>query len=152
MRKDALFRRIEAGWRELHDALDGLTDAEMSAPGAVGEWSVRDLLAHVATWEEEALKALPVIVEGGPLPRYASVGGIDAFNARQQEAKRHLGLERLRLEMAATHQRLLALLDRTPESAYRTEGRFLRRLRLDTYGHWRGHAEDVRRWRASKGL
>ena len=152
MYKDALFRRIEGAWGELHEALDGLTDEEMSAPGAVGEWSVRDLLAHVATWEEEALKALPVIVRGGKLPRYASVGGIDAFNARQQEAKRHLTLEHLRLEMAATHQRLLALLDRVPESAYRQEGRFLKRLRLDTYGHWRLHTEDVRRWRASKGL
>jgi uncharacterized protein (TIGR03083 family) len=152
MYKETLFNRIEDGWKDLHDVLDGLTDEEMSAPGAVGEWSVRDLLAHVATWEEEALKALPIIVQGGKLPRYASVGGIDAFNAREQEAKRSLSLDRLRIDMAATHQRLLALLDRVPESAYRKEGRFLKRLRLDTYGHWRLHTEDVRRWRASKGL
>ena len=152
MNKEGLFRRIEAGWKELQYTLDGLSDEEMSAPGAVGEWSVRDLLAHVATWEEEALKALPIIVQGGKLPRFASVGGIDAFNAREQEAKRSLSLERLRVEMTATHQRLLALLDRVPESAYQKEGRFLKRLRLDTYGHWRLHTEDVRRWKASKGL
>lgn len=152
MRKEALFRRIDAAWRELQDALEGLSEEEMTAPGAVGEWSVRDLIAHVTTWEEEALKALPVILEGGPLPRYASQGGIDAFNARQQEAKRGLSLQRLAMEMNATHQRLLALLDRAPEQAYAQEGRFLRRLRLDAYGHWRGHARDVLSWRASKGL
>lgn len=152
MNKDALFRRIEAGWRELQDALSGLSEEDMLEPGAVGEWSVRDLMAHVTTWEEEALEALPVIVVGGKLPRYASQGGIDAFNGRQQEAKRHLSLGQLRQEMDATHQRLLGMLDRTAEVAYAQEGRFLRRLRLDTYGHWRGHAEDVRRWRESRGL
>lgn len=152
MYKESLFRRVNAGWQELQDAIAGLPDEAMVRPGAVGEWSVRDLIAHITTWEEEALKALPVILVGGRLPRYASQGGIDAFNARQQEAKGQLGLERLRLEMGATHQRLLALLDRAPESAYAREGRFLKRLRLDAYGHWRLHAEDVRRWRASQGL
>ena len=152
MRKDALFRRIESAWLELQEALSGLSDEEMLEPGAVGGWSVRDVMAHVTTWEEEALKALPVILLGGKLPRYASQGGIDAFNARQQEAKRLLGLDQVRREMTATHQRLLGMLDRTAESAYAKEGRFLRRLRLDTYGHWRGHAGDVRRWRESRGL
>lgn len=152
MRKERLFQRINASWQDLQDAIAGLPDESMTEPGAVGEWSVRDLIAHVTTWEEEALKALPVIVEGGRLPRYASQGGIDAFNARQQEAKRSLSLARLRLEMDAVHQRLLGVLDRTVESAYAKEGRFLRRLRLDAYGHWRLHAADVRRWRASKGL
>lgn len=152
MYKEALFRRIEAAWQELQDSIEGLSEESMLAAGAVGEWSVRDLLAHVATWEEEALKALPVIVEGGKLPRYASQGGIDAFNARQQAAKRGLSLERLLLEMDATHQRLLALLDRAPAQHYAKEGRFLKRLRLDAYGHWRLHAQDVRRWRVSQGL
>lgn len=152
MYKDGLFRRVNTAWGELQDAISGLPDEAMVEPGAIGEWSVRDLLAHVTTWEEEALKALPVILQGGKLPRYASQGGIDAFNARQQEAKRGLSLERLRMEMDATHQRLLGVLDRTAESAYAKEGRFLRRLRLDTYGHWRLHAADVRRWRAARGL
>lgn len=152
MHKERLFQRINAAWQDLQGALDGLSDEEMLAAGAVGEWSVRDLMAHVATWEEEALHALPIIVQGGKLPRYASQGGIDAFNARQQEAKRSMSLDRLREEMAATHQRFLALIDRIPESVYATEGRFLKRLRLDTYGHWRIHTADVLRWRESRGL
>ena len=152
MHKERLFQRINAAWQDLQDAMGGLSDEEMLTPGAVGEWSVRDIIAHVTTWEEEALHALPIIVNGGKLPRYASQGGIDAFNARQQAARRDVSLDRLRAEMAATHHRFLALIDRIPESAYKTEGRFLKRLRLDTYGHWRLHTEDVRRWRESRGL
>ena len=36
----------------------------MVEPGVVGNWSVKDVLAHVTTWEEEAQKYLPAILEG----------------------------------------------------------------------------------------
>ena len=101
----------------MQDAIAGLSDEQLLILGVTGHWSVRDLMAHVATWEEEALHALPIIVDGGRLPKYASQGGIDAFNARNQEAKRELSLDKLRQEMDATHQRLLAYVQRAPESA-----------------------------------
>jgi hypothetical protein len=37
----------------------------MMEPGVTGAWSVRDTLAHVTSWEEEALKHLPLILKGG---------------------------------------------------------------------------------------
>lgn len=101
----------------MQDAIAGLSDEQLLILGVTGHWSVRDLMAHVATWEE-ALHALPIIVDGGRLPKYASQGGIDAFNARNQEAKRELSLDKLRQEMDATHQRLLAYVQRAPESAW----------------------------------
>lgn len=152
MHKERLFQRISDSWQALQDSFAGLSDEQLLTPGVTGHWTVRDLLAHVATWEEEALKALPIIVEGGPLPRYASQGGIDAFNAREQEGKRDLSLDRLQQEMAATHQRLLAYVQRAPESAYAAEGRFLKRLRLDAYGHWREHTAQILKWREERGL
>ena len=75
MHKERLFQRIDSAWRALQDSFAGLSDEDLLKPGVTGHWSVRDLLSHVATWEEEALKALPIIVEGGRLPRYSSQGG-----------------------------------------------------------------------------
>ena len=40
-------------------------------------------MAHVATWEGEAVNALPIIMHGKRPPRY---GGVDGFNARQNAA------------------------------------------------------------------
>ena len=124
----------------------------MLEPGVVGHWSIRDVLVHVATWDEEALKALPIILDGGRLPRYSDLyGGIDAFNAQAQENKRGLSLEcRCLAEFEETHQRLLAYLDCVPDAAFATEGRFLRRLRQDTYGHYREHVEQIRAWRRGR--
>lgn len=42
-----------------HDALEGylatLTPEEMTQPGMVGEWAVKDVLAHLTAWEQMVL-------------------------------------------------------------------------------------------------
>ena len=35
----------------LEETLARLTHAQMLLPGVVGEWSVKDALAHISTWE-----------------------------------------------------------------------------------------------------
>ncbi len=124
----------------------------MTTPGVAGEWSVRDMLAHVTTWEEEALKYLPLIIQGGRPPRYASYGGIDAFNARMTEAKRALSLAEVLRLREETHRQLVAYLQRVPEEQLATETRFRHRLRLDTYSHYPLHATMIREWRERAGI
>jgi len=148
MSKEQVLNRIEQEWEIFLESIRGLTDSGMMKSGAVGYWSIRDVLAHIATWEQEALKVLPLILEGKPTPRYTRYGGIDAFNAREQERKRHLSLELVREELVATHQLLLNFLAELPESAFSSKGRFVKRLRLDTYNHYREHADQITKWRA----
>jgi hypothetical protein len=146
MNRDRLLRRLEEDWQSFLATFAGLSDAVLHEPGVVGEWSIRDLMAHVTTWEEEALKALPSILEGGSTVRYAQYGGIDAFNAAALERKRHMSLAEVRRALASTHTRLVDFVSGVPESAYAKEGRFLRRLRLDTYRHYRQHARQIEAW------
>ncbi len=114
----------------------------------MGGWSVKDVMAHVNTWEEEALEHLPLIARGGTPPRYATSGGIDAFNARMAERKRDLQLSEVRRLLDQSHRRLVELVRSAPEDQLTGDARFLRRLRLDTYGHYRLHSEAIRKWRA----
>jgi len=148
MSRERLLNRLEREWQAFLQSFAGLPDSVLLEPGAVGWWSVRDVLAHVTTWEEESLKALPLVLAGKPLPRY---GNIDAFNAREQERKHDLPLEQVRQELATTHQRLISFLKDCPESAYVTGSRFLHRLRLDTYSHYREHASQIATWRTRQG-
>ena len=143
-----LLTRLEAAWSALGDAYDGLSDGQLVEPGVVDGWSVKDILAHVTTWEQEALKHLPLILEGGTPPRYSvRYGGIDAFNARMTDEKRSLSLSEVRAQSAATHGRLVDFIQRVPEHPLMGDTRFRRRLRLDTYGHYPLHAEAIRQWR-----
>jgi hypothetical protein len=54
--------------------------------------------------------------------------------------------------MEETHGRFLAYLDGVTPEAYAKDGRFLRRVCLDTYGHYIEHTEHIRGWRRAKGI
>jgi len=143
-----LLRRLDAAWGAFNASYAGLSDAQLMKPGVTGDWSVRDILAHVTTWEEEALTHLPLILEGGTPPRYSvRYGGLDAFNARMTEQKARLSLSAVRRQLDGTHRRLIDFIQRAPEDQQSRETRFRRRLRLDTYSHYPQHAEAIRQWR-----
>lgn len=145
--RQRLLNRLEATWRDFHDSYQGLTDKQLLQPGVVGKWSVRDLIAHVTTWEEEALKHLPLILNGQRPPRYSVVyGGIDAFNALMTEKKKNLTLAEVVQEKDLVHRRVVKLVESVPEDAIRSGSRFRRRLQLDTYGHYPIHARAIRKW------
>lgn len=147
MKREPTLDRLDQEWQALLQTWEGLSGKVLLQPGAVGHWSVRDVMAHIATWDEEAGKALPLILAGKPLPRYM---GIDAFNAREQERKRHLSLEQVREELFATHDRLINFLKTVPESAFSIP-RFMKRLRLDATGHYREHTTQIAAWRVEQG-
>lgn len=149
MKKDQLLGKLERAWADLQDSYAGLTDAQLTQPGVSGEWSVKDILAHVTAWEKEALRYLPVIQAGKRPPRYSlAYGGIDAFNAQVAAEKRAESLSSIRADMEDIHRRLIAYVADAPDEQITAETRFRRRLRLDTYSHYREHEKAIRVWRA----
>jgi hypothetical protein len=146
-----LLSRLENAWRDFHESFAGLSDSQMMKPGVTGDWSVRDILAHVTTWEGEALKHLPTILKGDKPPRYSVThGGINGFNRIMTEQKRGLSLTDVRRELDDTHRRLIRFIESVPEEQFQTETPFRHRLRLDTYTHYSKHAEAIRKWRKQR--
>ena len=151
MKKEQALKKIDQAWAAFQDSYVGLTDEQMLEPGVTGDWSVKDILAHVTWWEAEALKHLPIILQGGRPPRYADLyGGIDAFNAQMTERKRRLKLSEVRYQLDKTHTRLLEYLQSAPEEQFASETRFRHRLRLDTYSHYPIHSQAIQEWRAGR--
>ena len=148
MNKQQLIHKLERAWADFQGSYAGLSDTEMVTPGVTGDWSVKDILAHVSWWERESLEHLPTILQGGRPPRYSVLyGGIDAFNAQMTERMHALPLAAVRQQMEDTHLRLVEYLQSVPEEQFASETRFRRRLRLDTYSHYPLHAQAIREWR-----
>lgn len=148
MDKQQLLKQLDKSWAAVKESYAGLSDAQMTQLGVTGNWSVKDILAHVTTWEEEALKHLPLILEGGRPPRYSTTyGGINAFNARMTEQKRGLSLAAVLKQLDETHRRLVDYIHSAPADPFTRETRFRRRLRLDTYSHYPKHARAIWQWR-----
>ncbi len=151
MNKSGLLKRLERAWEELKDSYADLEEHELLEPGVTGEWSVKDIIAHVSYWEEEALTYLPVILEGGRPPRYSVLyGGIDAFNAGMTQESRKLSLSEVIQRRDLVHAKLLEFIRGVQEENFLKENRFRRRLRLDTYGHYQEHGQAIRNWRGEK--
>ena len=153
MDRGKLLKRLDKAWMAFKESYAGLTEAQLLEPGVTGRWSIRDIIAHVTTWEEEALEHLPSILAGRRPPRYSvRYGGIDAFNALMTKRKEDLSLAEVLRELDDTHQRLIDLIERVPEDQLIRETRFRRRLRLDTFGHYPKHGEAIRRWREQRSI
>lgn len=153
MKKEQVLKKLELAWTAFNESYADLRDEQLLQPGVTEDWSVKDILAHVGWWDEEALKHLPHILQGKRPPRYSVVyGGIDAFNAQMTELKRGLSLAEVRSLMEATHARLVEYLDGIPEEQFVTETRFRRRLRLDTYSHYPLHTRAIWDWREREGV
>jgi hypothetical protein len=147
MNKRQLLTQLERRWVEFNQSYEGLSDAQMMESGVAGNWSVRDIVAHITWWEGEALKHLPLINKGIKPPTYAKeYGGIDAFNAMMTEQKRGLSVSEILRQRDETHQRLLAYIECAPEEQFTRETRFRRRLRLDTYNHYPKHTNAIIAW------
>jgi hypothetical protein len=148
MVRQRLLKRLDDAWRAFTESYDGLSESQLTEPGVAGAWSVRDVIAHVTTWEEEALTHLPSILEGRRPPRYSVThGGIDAFNAQMARRKAELPLAEVLRQQDEVHRRVIDAIERAPEEQLTAGTRFRRRLRLDTYSHYAEHARAIRRWR-----
>jgi hypothetical protein len=152
MDRQKILDKIELGWHDFNASFEGLSDELLQQPASIGEWSVKDILGHVSTWEEEALKYLPHILHGDRIPRYSVMyGGIDAFNALTTEKDRKLPLSDIRSHLDETHQKLVTYIQSLPEEQFARETRIRRRIRLDTYGHYPVHTQAIREWRTLIG-
>jgi hypothetical protein len=109
---------ILAEGREALDRLFAqLSDAEMERPNAIGggEWSAKDLLGHMAFWEELALGVVDAFRAGR---RQGRLGDTDELNARNQERTRAQRLAEVRARAAASHAAVLAAIRTLDDSAW----------------------------------
>ncbi len=79
-----------------------------------GDWSAKDLLGHMALWEELALATIdPWLRDERPrLEERFFDGDVDALNAWNEERKRDWPLERIRTEADEMHAQLLGAIER----------------------------------------
>src|SRR5512145_1185136 len=102
--KRRLLERLDLAWQSFRSSYAGMSTAELLEPGVTGNWSVRDIIAHVTSWEEEALTHLPHVLAGRRPPKYSvKYGGIDKFNALTTGRKQDLTLAEVLAEQKAIH-------------------------------------------------
>ena len=110
--KSKLLQEIERSWSELNQALDQLTEEQMTNLQDAQGWTIKDHIAHMAAWERSAVYFL----EGKP--RHEALGideelylnGDGDKNDAIRKQTDHLSLAEARSELDRVQARLLELL------------------------------------------
>lgn len=147
--------------RILRTKLEGLIAAvpadrreEASLPG--GEWSVKDVLAHLGTWEELTVLRLQAALDGVPpvLPPLGSEAEMNAFNDRVHLEAQRRTFSDVHSQFDAAHHELMALLARQDEAFLASKlpepwgrGRTAWQLvAANTIRHYPEHIEAIETW------
>jgi len=93
---EQLLDALDNGREQLLIALEPLPDEALLAPGAVGEWSLADLLAVLTAWEAEMVTALLKLDQGKKPERLlAALARPDEFNRQRVAETRGRPLDRV---------------------------------------------------------
>ena len=101
----------------LENFLATLSPDQMIQPGALGEWSVKDVLAHLIEWEQMFLGwyAAGLRGENPPVPAIGyNWGQLPALNKAIYKKHRERSLEDVLQQFQASYQQTLALVESLP--------------------------------------
>lgn len=105
-------RAERAQWQAL---LASIGPEHMTQPGAAGEWSVKDVIAHINVYEHWLVDWLQAARRGEfPTPSVLDTPGTDARNTAAYELTRALSLAEVQAEATRNFQALLAVLEQFP--------------------------------------
>jgi len=111
--KADFLERMRSARATLNDAISGLTEDQMSQDIVAGEWSVKDIVAHLAAWQGEVVVALERVSHNDNQALIDE--SVDEWNQRRVSERRRLPLVEVIQEFHDTHDRLLALLAASAE-------------------------------------
>ena len=108
MNRDELTDALKAARAKLDAALDGLSAEELTAAGPVGDWSIKDMLAHVTAWDVDLLTNLGKVKRGlKPGRTQWNTALIQAQNDAWHAELRDRPLERVLADYDGVHAQVL---------------------------------------------
>ncbi|MBK9713571.1 MAG: DinB family protein [Kouleothrix sp.] len=110
--RDDAIAALDRTRAELLDAIRGLDERALDRKGAVGDWSIKNMLAHIAAWEEWVVQALPARLAAATTPpdMRARLQDEDRFNAEEVAEREELTPGEQLMELERTRAELLAYL------------------------------------------
>lgn len=147
---DALLAALDVARDDFLDALADVDEDLVTTPGVMGEWSVRDLVVHVAAWAEHAAEAIDLATSGRGAEFSYSTTETDAMNERiLADARRTspaAALEREETAFAGLRDRVAAL-DPSVLSRRLGNGDSVEEvIRYDGPDHYAEHTGHLRAW------
>jgi hypothetical protein len=138
-------------------AFNDFPESGWETPGACGTWSVKDIIAHLASYEEVLVDVLSGFVGKHPTPyldKFTGLGG--QFNDIEVERRKGKTMREVLDEFNDTHAQVMSLAERIRSEVFRQVGTlpwYGMDYSLDDvivymyYGHKREHSAQIAAFR-----
>ncbi|KAF0107670.1 MAG: hypothetical protein FD146_1704 [Anaerolineaceae bacterium] len=150
--KPELLQRIRDERRALEKVLARLTHPQMLLPGVDGEWSVKDVLAHISAWERNMLRWTGSLLRGQP-PATPDPWDVERINAAIHAQVKDRPLAEALEEFRESYRAALALAESLTEKQLQTEypstwpmGPLWLGVAANMNFHYKEHREDIEKW------
>jgi uncharacterized damage-inducible protein DinB len=149
--KSVLLARLGAGREQLLTQLTGL-DESAFADEVIGDWTLKDLLAHISGWDRWELQSAQHVLNG-QTPDLTPARGVDGYNAQVVAAWRNCATAELLDELHAARAEWVAILDELPLRAFDTaqtdSWNVAQQVRIE-WQHDAEHAAQIAAWRRGR--
>jgi hypothetical protein len=148
-RTETLIGELTAARDDFYAALDAVQPDSLTTPGLHGDWSARELVAHLGYWAGYVVEVIHAVEDARVEELYADRAPVDEVNATVARVAQETDLATVRKREAASVEALLeelrrldpSLLDAPLPSGYPLEAL----VRDDGIDHYREHADALRR-------
>ncbi|HEX6482671.1 MAG TPA: DinB family protein [Ktedonobacteraceae bacterium] len=148
---------LKYGQLTVLQAIDGFPETARETPGACGVWSVKDIIAHLASYEEVLIDVLSGFVGKYPTPyldKFTGLGG--QFNDTEVERRKARSVREVLDELTDAHAQVMSLAERMRPEVFHHVGTlpwYGMDYSLDDvlvymyYGHKREHSAQIMAFR-----
>ena len=157
MAKEDVLAKLTESRRDLRRATQGLGEEEMTQVQVEGVWTIKDVLGHIASWEEICLEPLRRYADGDPF-EVAAIKDYSILNEELAARKQGIPLNVILDELDAIRQKLVAAASKL--SAEQWEQRVLfpwgdegavAEMLDDLCQHELEHVHAIQQWRGDRG-
>ena len=148
---------LKYGQQTVLQAIDGFPETAWETPGACGVWSVKDIIAHLASYERVLVDILTTFTRSGTTPAlnsFIELGG--QFNDSEVNRRKERTIQDVLAELNDTSTQVMSLLVTLSPETLRQSGTlpwYGREYALDDvlvymyYGHKREHSAQIAAFR-----
>ncbi len=154
--KISIIKEMDTSYAAFEEILTSLDKTQYFIEGVIPGWSIKDILAHIASWQHRLLRWLDAAVRNvepaisGP----NNVEEMDALNAQFYQENKALPLDEVLTDFRTTHQHIMDIVQAMPEEDLMSPYRFSwskgeplwQAIAGDTYEHYREHIEQIQEW------
>ena len=151
-----LIKVVQKERTNLETLINKLSDSQKVVPGVEGDWSVKDIMAHISAWEKLAYDRIHATLTGDPL-KYQVIDGddfVDQFNLKVYESNKEIPLNMIAAGFQESHNELLGQIKNLNDEIISQKLPFdwagdlsiQVLISANTHWHYKEHAESILNW------